>query len=403
MKFKSLDIKFSFYCRSTFSNKVGLSPIVLRIHYRGCRKDIFSGLHCDPNKWDPVAQRLVNKTSKSNIVNENLDQISYKCKELFDKLRYRGAPFTLDQLITQIKGDEELPDTILGYLKKKVEELKNRVGIDISPATLQKYQRCIMHMQQFLFNKYRNRDIAIASITPDLIMEFFYFLRTEKNNSHNTSVNYVKCLKTVLFPAIKKGYMGEDPFIGLRIAPKQVMRGFLTLDEIRVIEELTELKDGIKQVRDIFIFACYTGLAYIDIKQFTCSNLIKEADGTYCIHKSRQKTGQLSIIPVLPPASRILQQYSPSGDISDFKWTVISNQKVNEHLKEIGKKAGVKQELYFHLARHTFATTITLTNGVPIETVSRMLGHTNITMTQRYAKISGYKIKEDMKRIMNLF
>ena len=123
----------------------------------------------------------------------------------------------------------------------------------------------------------------------------------------------------------------------------------------------------------------------------------------YCIHKPRQKTGIISIIPVLAPAKRILESYSLTGDVMDFRWSVISNQKINEHLKTIAKLAGINQELYFHLARHTFATTITLSNGIPLETVSRMLGHSDIKMTQRYAKISGYKIKEDMKRLSGIF
>lgn len=403
MDLKSLEIKFSFYCRTSYSNKKGLCPIVLRIFFRGCRKDVFTDLYCNPLNWDVFAQRLSEKSNVANTINQNLDEILHKCKELFDKLRYRGRAFTLDQFVMHIKGNEALPETIIGYLNRKTAELKERVGVDITPATLQKYHRCIKHMKEFLFAKYKKNDIAIGSVSSDMIMDFFYFLRTEKSNSHNTSVYYIKCLKTVMLPAIKKGYIDIDPFLGLKIAPKQVMRGFLTLDEIRTIAALNDLNDGIKQVRDIFLFACYTGMAYIDIKQFTRGNLIKETDGTICIHKPRQKTGQLSIIPLLPPAKRILQEYSLTGDIADFAWTVITNQKVNEHLKTIGKKAGITQGLFFHLARHTFATTITLTNGVPIETVSRMLGHTNIKMTQRYAKISGYKIKEDMKRIMGLF
>lgn len=403
MIFQLMDIRFTFFCRAAYTNKSGLSPIVLRIQYRGERKDVFTGMYCVVSKWDNITQRVMSKDHYSTGINKHLDEIHHRCKEAFQRLQYSGAPFTLDQLIDSIKGDSERPDTILGYLQEKVTELKERVGIDITRATLQKYQRCINHMSTFLQKKYKNRDIAVASIDSDLLMEFFYYLRTEKNNAHNTSVNYIKCLKTVLMQAIKTRVINHDPFFGLKIAPKVVVRGYLTMDEINIIAKLDKLRPALEQVRDIFLFACYTGMAYIDIKQLKSKNIIKDTDGTICIHKARQKTGQLSIIPLLPPAQKILMEYSATGYIEDFNWKVISNQKMNEHLKEIGNLAGLSQHLFFHLARHTFATTITLSNGVPIETVSRMLGHSDIKMTQHYAKISGYKIKKDMEQLMGLF
>jgi site-specific recombinase XerD len=204
-------------------------------------------------------------------------------------------------------------------------------------------------------------------------------------------------------PAIKNNLIPRDPFYGLRISMKNVNRGFLSMDDIRKIEAVSELSKGVEQARDIFLFACYTGMAYIDIKQFKPEHLIKEVDGTVFIHKHRQKTDQLCIIPLLAPAERILLKYAVSDNIRDFKWRVASNQTINDHLKNIAKTAGLNRDLFFHLARHTFATTVTLSNGVPIETVSKMLGHASIAMTQRYAKVSGYKIKDDTRILRGLF
>lgn len=398
-----MDIKYLFFCRTSFSNKAGLSPIVLRITYRRERADIFTGLYCNPDFWNSDAQRVLGNGKTAATTNANLDDIAHRCRERFEAMKYSGRNFTLDEYVMKIKGGDESPETILNYMALKISELEARVGVDITNATLQKYFRCIKHIGEFLQLKFKNKDISLTSVDSALLMEFFYFLRTQKNNSHNTSVNYIKCLKTVMMPAIKNRILSNDPFYGLKIAPKVVMRGYLTMEEITQLEQLKDLHEGEEQARDIFLFACYTGMAYIDVQQFSRRHLIKESDGSYCIHKARQKTGVISIIPLLPPAQRILESYSPSGNLMDFEWYVISNQKINEHLKAIREKAGINQNLFFHLARHTFATTITLSNGIPLETVSRMLGHSDIKMTQRYAKISGYKIKEDMRRLSGIF
>jgi len=398
-----IEIKFLFFCRVTFLNKKGLSPIVLRVTYREERTDIFTGMYCDPNTWNSSSQRVFGKDRTISIINKNLDDIAHRCKEKFEEMKYAGMPFILDQYIMNIKGNEQRPETILDYLGNKVDELKGRAGIDITAATVQKYTRCIKYIKEFLKQKYKNNDMTIASINNTFLMDFFYFLRTQKLNGHNSSLNYIKSLKTVLMPAIKNGILKNDPFSELKMAPKATMRGFLSVEEINQLSELKDLPPGISQALDIFLFACYTGMAYIDVKQFSRQHLTREVDGSLCIRKPRQKTGIISIIPLLAPAQRILESYSPTGDVMDFRWNVISNQKINEHLKTIAKIAEIKQELYFHLARHTFATTITLSNGIPLETVSRMLGHADIKMTQRYAKISGYKIKEDMKRLFGIF
>jgi hypothetical protein len=282
-----IDMKFLFFCRATYANKQGLSPIVLRIIYRGQRADIFTGLNCNPDSWNATSQRVSGKDKTTSVINENLDDVTLRCKEKFDEMKYSKKPFILDEFVLNIKGKEEKPETIINYLSKKVENLRSRVGIDIAAATHQKYIRCIKHIEEFLRHKFKNSDIAIASLNGALLMEFFYFLRTQKNNSHNTSVNYIKCLKTVLMPAIKNGILLHDPFLELKIAPKITMRGFLSIDEIGRLENLKNLTPGLSQALDIFLFACYTGMAYIDIKNFSKKHLIKEADGSFCIHKAR--------------------------------------------------------------------------------------------------------------------
>lgn len=204
-------------------------------------------------------------------------------------------------------------------------------------------------------------------------------------------------------PAVRAGVIKPDPFFGLKIKSKPVFREFLSQEEIDKIATVELLDPDLDRKRDIFLFACYTGLAYIDLKQLNSSHLIKEANEAWYIRKPRQKTGTDSIIPLLPAAMRILVKYSLTGNVSDFSWYISANQKMNVGLKYIGKRAGIIKKLHMHLARHTFATTVTLSNGVPIETVSKMLGHANIKQTQHYAKVVPMKIKWDMEKIKDLY
>lgn len=204
-------------------------------------------------------------------------------------------------------------------------------------------------------------------------------------------------------PAIRAGILRTDPFRDLRLKQKPVSKGYLTQEEVDKLEN-TDLKSSdLDRIRDIFLFSCYTGLAYIDIKQLAKHHILKDGENSFFIRKPRQKTGQESVIPMLPAARRILQKYSPTNDFRDFQWYVSSNQKMNQRLKAIGKLTGIEKELHMHLARHTFATTVTLSNGVPIESVSSMLGHASLKQTQHYAKIISLKLRNDMAKISGLF
>ena len=253
---------------------------MLSIRYRGQRADIFTGLYCNPRDWNKSAQRVYRIDKMTAGVNENLDDIRHKCMEKYDEMKYSGKSFILDEFVMNIRDKEKRPETLVEYLREKVEELKGRVGIDITLETMAKYKRSITYVQEFLKQKIKNRDIAITSLTTTLLMDYFYFLRLGKKIGHNTSVNYIKCLKTVLMPAIKHGLMTSDPFYDLKLSAKVINRGFLSVEEIGQLESLKDLQPGISQALDIFLFACYTGMAYIDVKQFSRKHLIKEADGS---------------------------------------------------------------------------------------------------------------------------
>lgn len=397
-----LNVRFSFLCRTTHTNSEGKHPLVLRIIQGGERKDIFTGLYCKKEQWNSKTGRLHRLDKACAAINDNLNLIQRKAYDVFEEMKYSVSSFTLDELASKLKGEGERPLLLMDYLEEEKERIKKRVGVDITPATHDKYRRSASHVQHFLQTEYKVKNYPLARIDVPFLEKYFQHLRATRGVSHNVAVKYLTFFKTVLMPALRDGLVKDDPFRKIKLRQKTVYKDFLSKEELALLTG-TQLTTELNRIRDIFLFACYTGLAYSDVKQLSRLHIIKDSDETYYIRKPRQKTGQESIIPLLPTAINILKKYSLTEDFRDFKWRVSSNQKMNQRLKSIGEKAGIEKPLHMHLARHTFATTITLSNGVPLETVSRMLGHASLKQTQHYAKIIASKVKDDMHRIRGLF
>jgi site-specific recombinase XerD len=292
---------------------------------------------------------------------------------------------------------------LMDYLEEEKGALKKRLYVDITPATFDKYRRSASHVQAFLLSEYRVKNISLARIDAAFLEKYFHYLRSTRKVSHNVAVKYLTFFKTILMPALRRGAIKHDPFKDIKLRQKPAMKGYLTGEDLELLKRADLKSPDLERIRDIFLFCCYTGLAYIDVRQLSRLHILKEGEGAFCIRKLRQKTGQESLIPLLPAAINILSKYSPTPDFRDFSWRVSANQKMNLRLKAIGRQAGITQELHMHLARHTFATTVTLSNGVPIESVSAMLGHASLKQTQHYAKIVSQKLRGDMAKISALY
>ena len=292
---------------------------------------------------------------------------------------------------------------LVEYIEQCNSRISRRVNVDISKGTFVKYRTCLKHIQSFLDKEYKTRKFALHTMNGKFLEKLFYYLRTDKNIAHNTAIKYLKHLRALIYPAVKEGLIKRDPFTEFKMKTKPVFRDYLSQDEINQLRDLSLESNDLERIRDIFLFACYTGLAYSDLKQLKGNHIIQDNDQSWYIRKPRQKTGQESIIPLLPAAIRILEKYSLTKDIRNIGWYVSANQKMNQRLKTIGPLAGISKTLHMHLARHTFATTVTLTNGIPIETVSSMLGHASLKQTQHYAKIIASKVKLEMSKINSLF
>ena len=400
---RMLNIHVSFILRRNRKNKMGESPVVLRIIYKCQRTDLFTGLYCKSEYWDSDYERMNLRIPHAKNLNDNIDLIRHNVLEDFHALKYSGAIFDLQDLVDKIKGQEASHILLKEYLIHRKSDIAKRMQIDISSATHEKYERVIRFTLSFIEFDKKYRDISLPQIDTDFLDKFFQYLRIERKIANNTSVKYIGAFRTIIMPAIINGTIRKNPFLSFKHKVKKIHKDYLTQEELEQLMDVQIMSPDLGRIRDQFIFCCFTGLAYIDLRQLTRFNIKKDNGGAYFIEKARQKTGQQSIIPLVQPAMRILKKYSPSQDFRDFKWYVSSNTKMNKRLKEIGSMAGLEKSLHMHLARHTFATTVTLSNGVPIESVSSMLGHATIRQTQDYAKVVALKVKIDMERVNRVF
>ena len=283
------------------------------------------------------------------------------------------------------------------------QRMEKLVGREFSFRTLQRYKTTKKHLQKFIISNYNSGDQPIHQVDVKFINSFIYYLKAVQGLSHNSSLKYIAYFKKIIRQAYANGWIDRDPFYNFKLRPKSIDKEFLSKEEINALMERQFSISRLEQVRDVFIFSCYTGLAYIDVAKLTASDFVIGIDGKRWIKVKRTKTKSLSSIPLLPIAERIIAKYSPIPCDKDQLLPVYSNQKTNGYLKEIADLCGITKNLTFHVARHTFATTITLSNGVPIESVSKMLGHKSLKTTQHYAKILDTKLAEDISNLQLRF
>jgi len=244
-------------------------------------------------------------------------------------------------------------------------------------------------------------DIAVSQVNHVFVSEYDFYLRSVRKCNNNTTVKYIKNFKKIILICLASGYITANPFLNHKPKLKPVNRTALTLEELKLLENKTFSIDRLENVKDTFLFCCYTGLAYADVSALKAANILKGIDGEMWLHTFRQKTLTATKVPLLQSALELIAKYKGHRKCKQQIFPLISNQKTNAYLKEIADLCGIHKELTFHIARHTFATTVTLSNGVPIDTVSKMLGHTNIRTTQLYAKTLEQKISDDMAVLKN--
>ncbi len=387
-----------FYRRGNDVNKSGKAPIYARITVNGKRSEFSIKRKVLLSKWNSDAGKMRGTKAEARNLNRYIDTIRSKIYKIQDQL------FANEELISAVKikniynGKTVKHKMLLKIFQNHNSQVDKLVGKDFAPGTAERYRTAKKHVEDFIKLEYGHDDIPVKGVDHKFITGLEYYLKTVRNCSHNTAIKYITNFKKIVRIAYANDWIDKDPFFNWKSKLKIVDREFLTKEEIEMMLEKELHTPRLEQVRDIFIFCCFTGLSYADVKKLTKNNLVKGIDGEMWIKTFRTKTDTPSNIPLLPTAMEIIGKYRNHNDVIDKEvlLPVLSNQKSNAYLKEIADLSGITKNLTTHLARHTFATTITLSNGVPIESVSKMLGHKSLRTTQHYAKILDRKVSEDM-------
>lgn len=394
-----------FYAKSTKRNSVGLFPIYVRLTVDGNRLEYSTKKFIDPAKWSSSTSRMKGNSEEARSINSILDFIKNKINEIQYELLKGGISFTIEEFKNRLLGTTERTRTLIPIFQDHNDKIKALIGKEYAAGTLERYETSLKHTKDFLLWKYNVTDIDILKIDHAFITDYEFYLRTVRNCANNTAVKYIKNFNKIIKICLANNWLERNPFANYKSKIKEVERIYLSENEIQEIINKDFGTDRLSLVRDIFLFSCFTGLAYIDVKNLTKSHISLGIDGEKWIFTHRQKTESASKIPILPVTQLIIEKYEnhPQSINEDRLLPIFSNQKMNAYLKEIATVCNINKELTFHIARHTFATTITLTNGVPIESVSKMLGHKNLRTTQHYAKVLDKKVGEDMKILKDKF
>lgn len=395
---KKNTFKVMFVIRRNQVNRDGKCSIVIRITVNGEYERLNSTLSIEPELWDSKAAKAIGRAQKILDFNKRIDEIRYVLQDHYYELQKTHGYVTAEMVKNAYMGITAKAESLMPIYDEFLAETKKMVGINRSDKTYQKYERCKRRVVEFMKEKYNRTDIPLRELKPKFLTDFSVFLATKYKCRQNTVYKFLQLLRMVIIKAQRDGISFPDPYLSYKMTQEKVDRGYLSEDEVIAIATKEISIPRLDQVRDVFIFACYTGLAYSDLAQLRAENIKKMFDGKLWIVTHRQKTKTNVNVPLLPMAEKILRKYE--GKYLDGELLpILSNQKTNAYLKEIADICGIEKNLTFHQRRHTFATTMTLGKGVPIESVSKMLGHTNIQTTQIYARITNEKISHDMDNL----
>lgn len=393
------------YAKTSKANKSGQLPIYFRITVNGERFEFSTKKFIEKSKWSSEQSKMKGNSDEARSLNNYLDLIKSKVFDIQMELLHKNEELSIENFKSRLTGTHERERMIIPIYQSHNDKIKDLIGNGYAYGTLERFKISLKHLQEFIFWKYNVSDISINKIDYAFVTEFEFYLRSVKKCNNNTAVKYVRNFRKIIKTCLDNDWLDKDPTTRYEGKMKEVERDFLTEEELLKIYNKKISSERLQLVRDIFIFSCYTGLAYIDVKGLKKDHIGIGIDGEKWIFKNRQKTETKSKIPILPIAEEIIEKYSnhPKCLNENSIMPILTNQKMNAYLKEIGDLCDISKEITFHMARHTFATSVTLSNGVPIETVSKMLGHKNLHTTQHYAKVLDKKVSEDMQILKDKF
>ena len=392
---KNLKFNIRYILSKNKTRKDGKAPLMCRITYLDERKQFSVGLFINPKNWNNSLQECEPPSNDNNYINSQLNLIKNQINQVFLYLQINNSEFTVDDIYTKFKGNT--PKKELGVLE--VYELFNiriqkLIGRDLKKVTYKKYIESFVHLKSFIKAYFKANDIKLKDLKLNFLNEYEYFLKTQKRLEQSTINKAIQRFRKVIQFALEQEYIDKNPFIGYKAKRLQKEVIYLSDDELKSLENYDFSQTRLQQVKDLFVFCCYTGLAFKEMSNLKPDHIVKGFDGNKWIKMNREKTSKPLMIPLLPKALDMINKYQNE----EVLLPLISNQRFNSYLKEIADIVGLKKNLTHHIARKTFASTVLLFNDVPMEIVSELLGHSKISTTQDYyAKIVNKKLSETMK------
>lgn len=398
------ELKVSFYLKrerrvkSLRSNPDQVFSILGKITLGKDVAQFSSKLKIEEHLWDVVSGRAIGKSKKATSLNRELDKISVSIHTHYKEISHRMGKVSVEELKNAFQGIALSQMTLIALFKEMQAEFKARIGIDRSASTFPKYRNSLRHIRIFLREKYNLEDIPLNQLDRNFIEKFDFYLRVEKKFTNETIVSIVALLLKVVRIAFHRNYINQPPFYGYKLVQAEFKHRTLTKDEFHRLKETHLESSSLSFIRDLFLFGSYTGISYADLKNLSWQHITIEPDRSLWISMSRQKTGIAFNVKLLSVAVAIINKYK--GIAKDGKvFPILKQGRINFALKIIAKKCKIEQKICYHQSRHTFASLVCLSQGVPIESVSRMMGHRNIQTTQRYARVNNEKIGKDMQQL----
>lgn len=390
-----------FYIRRDKTNKRGEAPVFMRLTINGERADASIKRFIEPHAWNSAKGKANEKSRGGKDLNLYLDAISANILRIQRDLELDKKEVSAQIILNRYLGKEQSDrHTLMEVFRAHNEKCRALSGISLAPATVIRYETTLRLTEEFLQKNYKKEDCYLDEVTNQFIEDFEFFLKTVRRCCHNTTTKYLLNFKKIIRIALAKGWMKKDPFAQVHFHFEPVEREFLEKQELKAMlnKEITITR--LAQVRDIFCFCCLTGLAFTDVQQLRPEHLVADIHGKIWIRKARQKTKNMCNIPLLDEAQKIIDRYRdhPYCQTHGVLLPVCSNQKMNSYLKELADICGIRKNLSTHCGRHTFAT-LTLASGATIDNVAKMLGHANVNMTRRYAKVLDSSIMRDMEAV----
>lgn len=391
------DVKVSFYLKKSESDAKGNCPVMARLIIGRYSETAFSlKLRVPQSLWS--SGRACGKSVAAREINCKLDEIRATALGIYTELSAIRENVTAEEVKHQLLGMASGQETLLSYYRYFMRNFEKRVGVNRTEKTLYAYRNSYNHVVSFLQTEYKLSDFPFTALDRSFIEKYVLYLRSECNLSQSSIVNLSVMLKTVVGEAIADGIIAANPFIGYELARPKPKQKYLTSEELRRIMVTPMHNRTLYHVRDLFLFSCFTGISYIDMCLLSDEHLSLAEDGVWWIKSARKKSGVDFEIPLMELPLHIIEKYrdmAPEGKLLPM----YSNSSLNHYLKQIAGLCGIERKLVFHAARHTYATEITLSHGVPLETVSKMLGHRQIKTTQIYAKVTDNKIDADTRTL----